>query len=68
MSIEEGISDDGSGVPFIDHRAVVVHNPNAECPIDLKTFGCWPQLVMVHDTQMAWTDPREHDEDGDDDS
>lgn len=56
MSIECGLVDDARGIPYVDHRVVVVHNPNAEQPIDPRTFGSYPQLVRVSDTEMVWTD------------
>jgi len=66
MSIETGLVGDARGVLYVDHRVVVVHNPNAEQPVDPATFGSYPQLVRVSDTDMAWTDRTEGDADADD--
>lgn len=66
MSIECGLVEDGRGGWYADHRVVVVHNPNADQPIDHATFGSYPQLVRVSDTDMAWTDRTEGSTDADD--
>jgi hypothetical protein len=66
MSIECGLVEKHRGGWEIDHRVVVVHNPNAEMPIDPTTFGGYAQLVKVSETDMAWTDRKEESDDDDD--
>jgi hypothetical protein len=64
MSLECGLVDDAR--PYVDHGVVVVHNPNAEQPIDPRTFGGYPQLVRISDTDMVWTDLTSGDSDDQD--
>lgn len=66
MTIEVVLVEDGKRPTFIDHKVLVVHNPNAEQPIDPRTFGDYPQLVKINEEEMVWTDRDEGEADGND--
>lgn len=40
---------------WIDHDAIILHNPHAYHPLSRQPWGTLPQLLPVHD-EMKWTD------------
>lgn len=56
LTIETDIEEDERG-KYEDHYVHVVHNPYADSPIAAETFARFPQLVVINDSEMAWTAP-----------